>query len=163
MSNKAAKERAIWAEAQAAETRNTRTTKSSRRNAPFYKVLTGMPIAVDAFRYGRIPGVTSYFLTHAHSDHYTNLSSSWKEGYIYCSGVYQRTLFMMMMSTKTYVETTANLIMHMLSVDKKWIRPLPMDTPIEVPDSGGVKVTLIDANHCTFTHTSLLENTYLLK
>ena len=53
--------------------------------------------------------------------------------------------------------------MHMLSVDKKWIRPLPMDTPIEVPDSGGVKVTLIDANHCMFTQTSLLEDTYLLK
>ena len=70
---------------------------------------------------------------------------------------------MRMMCTKTCVETTANLIMHMLSVDKKWIRPLPMDTPIEVPDSGGVKVTLIDAHHCTFTYTSLLKDTSLLK
>jgi len=47
-------------------------------------------------------GVTSYFLTyvksmyfwmllmicrHAHSDHYTNLSSNWKHGPIYCSGM----------------------------------------------------------------------------
>ena len=45
-------------------------------------------------------------------------------------------------------ETTANLIERMLSVDRKWLNPLPMDVPIEIPDTGGVKVTLIDANHC---------------
>lgn len=35
----------------------------ARRPAPFYKVMQGMPIAVDAFRYGKIPGVTAYLLT----------------------------------------------------------------------------------------------------
>jgi DNA cross-link repair 1A protein len=30
-----------------------------RRKAPFFKVLTGMPVAVDAFRYGKVPGVTA--------------------------------------------------------------------------------------------------------
>ena len=49
-------------------------------------------------------------------------------------------------------ETTANLIIHMLSVEKKWIRSLPMDVPTEIPDTGGVKVTLIEANHCMHTH-----------
>ena len=41
--------------------------------------------------------------SHAHSDHYTNLSKSWKEGPIYCS------------------ETTANLIIHMLGVEPQWV------------------------------------------
>ncbi|KAG1811490.1 DRMBL-domain-containing protein, partial [Suillus subaureus] len=126
------KENEAWKEADLAEDRNVRPTRApgSRRKAPFYKVLQGMPIAVDAFRYGTIPGVTAYFLTHAHSDHYTNLASNWKSGPIYCSG------------------DTANLIIHMLSVDPKWVHPLPMDVPTIVPDSGGVTVTLIEANHC---------------
>ena len=36
---------------------------SGRRKVPFYKVLQGMPIAVDAFNFGKIQGVTAYFLT----------------------------------------------------------------------------------------------------
>lgn len=126
------KETEAWKEASAAEDRGFRPTKGNggRRKAPFYKVMQGMPIAVDAFRYGTIPGVTAYFLTHAHSDHYTNLSANWRSGPIYCS------------------EGTANLIVHMLCVDRQWVCPLPMDVPTLVPDTGGVCVTLIEANHC---------------
>ncbi|KAA1469052.1 DRMBL-domain-containing protein [Dentipellis sp. KUC8613] len=134
-------ENEAWKEATVAEDRNFRPTKGNggRRKAPFYKVMTGMPIAVDAFRYGAIPGVTAYFLTHAHSDHYTNLSSKWKAGPIYCS------------------EGTANLIIHMLSVDRKWVHPLPMDVPTTIPNTGGVKVTLIEANHCPGSSLFLFE------
>lgn len=125
------KEHEAWKEADKNPTSSSKSTSTSkRRPAPFYKVLQGMPIAVDAFQYGAIPGVTAYFLTHAHSDHYTNLSKSWSHGPIYCS------------------QATANLIIHMLGVNTKWVVPLPMDEPVEVPETGGVKVTLIDANHC---------------
>ncbi|KIJ20718.1 hypothetical protein PAXINDRAFT_66030 [Paxillus involutus ATCC 200175] len=124
------KENEAWKEADAIEGHNCKPTRGNRRKAPFYKVLQGMPIAVDAFRYGTIPRVNAYFLTHAHSDHYTNLASNWKSGPIYCS------------------EETANLIIHMLAVPRKWVHPLPMDTPTEIPNTGGVAVTLIEANHC---------------
>ena len=40
------------------------------------------------------------------------------------------------------------MITHILNVDKKWVRVLPMDTPTLIPDTNGVTVTLIEANHC---------------
>lgn len=40
--------------------------------------------------------------------------------------------------------------MHMLGVHSKWVHPLPMNVATEIPDTGGVRVTLIEANHCTY-------------
>lgn len=48
----------------------------------------------------------------------------------------------------TLTVTTANLIKHMLGVAADWVHGIPFDVPTLVPDSGGVSVTLIDANHC---------------
>lgn len=59
------KENEVWREASMAEHKTSFPQKSNggRRKAPFYKVLQGMPVAVDAFKYGAIPKVTAYFLT----------------------------------------------------------------------------------------------------
>ena len=55
------------------------------------------------------------------------------------------------MQSLTYdIEGTAKLIVHMLSVDPKWINPLPTDIPVIVPNTSGVTVTVIEANHCWF-------------
>jgi DNA cross-link repair 1A protein len=37
----------------------------------------------------------------------------------------------------------------MLSVDSKWVHPLPLDKATIIPNTGGVSVTPIEANHCT--------------
>ena len=122
-----------WAKADQVEAANYRGKARSRpdvRTPPFYKILQGMPLCVDGFRFGNIEGCKGYFLTHFHSDHYGGITSNWSHGPIYCS------------------QTTANLVRTCLGVEPRWIRPLPMETPILLPDSGGVTVTCIEANHC---------------
>lgn len=58
------KEKEVWKEADVTEDRALRTSGGyAQRKAPFYKILQGMPIAVDAFCYGAIPGVKAYFLS----------------------------------------------------------------------------------------------------
>lgn len=122
-----------WATADAVEAANYRgkaRTRPEARTAPFYKALEGMPLTVDAFRFGKIEGCRGYFLTHFHSDHYGGMTANWNHGPIYCS------------------VTTANLCHTHLGVDRQWLRPLPMEVAVPVPDSGGVMVTCIEANHC---------------
>ncbi|CAG8461808.1 4399_t:CDS:2, partial [Acaulospora morrowiae] len=89
----------------------------------------GTSITVDAFKYGKIPDCTAYFLSHFHSDHYCGLSSKWSHGPIYCSAV------------------TANLVVQQLRVNDRYIKRLPLNEEIEI-EGTDINVTLIDANHC---------------
>lgn len=112
--------------------RNSKISESSdarelrKRTCPFYKKIPGTGFTVDAFQYGMIEGCSAYFLTHFHSDHYAGLSKN-STFPVYCT------------------EITGNLLKNKLHVQEKYIHTLPMDTECVV---NGVKVVLLDANHC---------------
>lgn len=127
-----------WATAAASEMA-ARGKPAYQRTCPFYKILPGFFICVDAFRYGAVEGCKAYFLSHFHSDHYIGLTSSWCHGPIYCSRV------------------TANLVRQQLRVDPKWVFDLEFDRKVEVPGTQGVEVTMIPANHCPGSSLYLFE------
>ena len=131
-------EDAAWATAAATEAAS-RGKPAYQRTCPFYKILPGFSICVDAFRYGAVEGCKAYFLSHFHSDHYIGLTSSWCHGPIYCSHV------------------TANLVRQQLRVDPKWVFDLSFNQKLEVPETGGVEVTMIPANHCPGSSLFLYE------
>ncbi|KAH0533907.1 hypothetical protein FGG08_007477, partial [Glutinoglossum americanum] len=131
-------EDAAWASAAAAETAS-RGKPTYQRTCPFYKILPGFFICVDAFRYGAVAGCKAYFLSHFHSDHYIGLTASWCHGPIYCSRV------------------TGNLVRQQLRVDPKWVVDVEFEKKIVVPDTDGVEVTMIDANHCPGSSLFLFE------
>ncbi|TPX60415.1 hypothetical protein PhCBS80983_g01784 [Powellomyces hirtus] len=103
------------------------TPNNGNRSCPWYKKMPDTPFTVDAFSFGRIDGCLAYFLTHFHADHYGGLTRQFNHGPVYCSVV------------------TGNLVARQLGVSEDYIVRLPMETPVVVM---GVKVTLIDANHC---------------
>lgn len=127
-----------WATAAASEAAS-RGKPAYQRTCPFYKIMPGFFICVDAFRYGAVQGCNAYFLSHFHSDHYIGLTSSWCHGPIYCSHV------------------TANLVRRQLRVDPQWVVDLDFDKKVEVPNTQGVEVTMIPANHCPGSSLFLLE------
>ena len=127
-----------WATAAANEVA-ARGKPAFKRTCPFYKILPGFSTCVDAFRYGAVEGCKAYFLSHFHSDHYIGLTASWCHGPIYCSRV------------------TGNLVRQQLRVDPKWVVDLEWEKETEVPDTGGLKVVMIPANHCPGSSLYLFE------
>jgi DNA cross-link repair 1A protein len=131
-------EDAAWKSA-AAEENASRGKPAYQRTCPFYKIMPGFSTCVDAFRYGAVEGCNAYFLSHFHSDHYIGLTSTWTHGPIYCSGV------------------TGNLVRQQLRVDPKYVVDLEFEVTSEVPNTDGMKVTMIPANHCPGSSLFLFE------
>lgn len=127
-----------WAEAAHNEL-TSRGKPAYTRTCPFYKIMPGLYICVDAFRYGKVEGQSAYFLSHFHSDHYIGLTSSWSHGPIYASKI------------------SCNLMRQQLRVDSKWLVPLEFEKKVEVPNTKGVFVTMIPANHCPGSSLFLFE------
>lgn len=127
MSNNA--EDSAWSIAAAAENAS-RGRPAYMRTCPFYKIMPGFSICVDAFRYGAVQDCKAYFLSHFHSDHYIGLTANWTHGPIYCSQV------------------TGSLVRNQLRTAAKWVVELEFDKEYDVPGTNGAKVTMISANHC---------------
>ncbi|KAI0456575.1 DRMBL-domain-containing protein [Xylaria acuta] len=122
-------EDSAWASAAAAE-HASRGKPAYQRTCPFYKIMPGFFICVDAFRYGAVKGCNAYFLSHFHSDHYIGLTANWSHGPIYCSKV------------------TGSLIKSQLRTASKYVKELEFEETVEVPGTEGVTVTMLPANHC---------------
>ncbi|KAL2134531.1 hypothetical protein VTI74DRAFT_11575 [Chaetomium olivicolor] len=133
-------EDAAWATAAAAETAS-RGMPAYKRTCPFYKIMPGFSICVDAFRYGAVEGCQAYFLSHFHSDHYVGLTANWTHGPIYCSKV------------------TGSLVKSQLKTAAKYVVELEFEKTVPVPETKGVTVTMIPANHCPGSSLFLFEKT----
>lgn len=131
-------EDAAWATAAAAENAS-RGKPAYQRTCPFYKIMPGFNICVDAFRYGAVEGCRAYFLSHFHSDHYVGLTSNWTHGPIYCSKV------------------TGSLVKSQLKTAENYVVELEFEQQVPVPGTDGVFVTMIPANHCPGSSLFLFE------
>ncbi|KAI1814069.1 DRMBL-domain-containing protein [Poronia punctata] len=131
-------EDSAWASAAASE-HASRGKPAYQRTCPFYKIMPGFYICVDAFRYGAVKGCNAYFLSHFHSDHYIGLTANWSHGPIYCSKV------------------TGSLIKNQLRTNAKYIKELEFEETVEVPGTEGVTVTMLPANHCPGSSLFLFE------
>ena len=109
-----------------ASSKRQESSELKQRNCPFYKKIPETTFTVDAFNYGNIEGISHYFLSHFHYDHYGGMTKHWNQPVI-CSPI------------------TAKLILLKIKVDQKHLTILHLNQPTVIKD---VQVTLLDANHC---------------
>lgn len=103
-----------------------KTTPAPKTPPPWIRP-PGSRFIVDGFHHD-VPSCAHWFLTHFHADHYRGLTKTFANGCVYAS------------------PSTSALIRARLGVDAARVRSLDPWPATHVID--GVKVTLIDANHC---------------
>ncbi|KAL3496628.1 hypothetical protein BJX62DRAFT_193658 [Aspergillus germanicus] len=110
-------------------------------------------ITIDYFRKNlERPPPLACFLSHAHSDHLQGLES-FRAPFIYCSAATRELLLQIekyphRMNFNTGILESRRLHYKHLS---KLLRPIPLNTPTEIDLTPrlSIRVTLLDANHCT--------------
>jgi DNA cross-link repair 1A protein len=91
---------------------------------PPYKIIAGTTFAVDAFQFGKIEGVSHYFLTHYHADHYMGLTKKFDMPLILS-------------------DVTARLVQTFIKIKPELMTIVQLHKPITID---GVEVTALDAN-----------------
>ncbi|XP_034663365.1 DNA cross-link repair 1A protein [Drosophila subobscura] len=114
------------ADASSEKSVSTGRKKRAPKPCPPYKVVEGTHFCVDGFQFGAIPGVTNYFLSHYHADHYIGLTKGFA--------------FPLFMSP-----TTARLVRAFIKIDDMYIHEIDVDQTIVVEN---IEITGIEANHC---------------
>ncbi|KAL5339089.1 hypothetical protein BJX70DRAFT_364961 [Aspergillus crustosus] len=118
-------------------------------------------ITIDYFRKNpERPPPLACFLSHAHSDHLQGLES-FRAPFIYCSAATRELLLRIekyphRMNFNNGILESRRLHYKHLS---KLLRPIPLNTPtdIELTPRQSIRVTLLDANHCTGAVMFLIE------
>lgn len=103
----------------------------------------GAPIVLDDFT-GRTDGCT-YFLSHAHADHFPGLSDQWDLGHIHCTDATK--LFMQL---KFPGLDARRLVSHALEE--------PFSLLVGPAEDVEVRVTFIDAHHCVGSAIIVLDS-----
>ncbi|KAI9367456.1 hypothetical protein BJX61DRAFT_304200 [Aspergillus egyptiacus] len=118
-------------------------------------------ITIDYFRKSpERPPPLACFLSHAHSDHLQGLES-FRAPFIYCSAATRELLLRIekyphRMNFNNGILESRRLHYKHLS---KLLRPIPLNTPTEIDLTPrlSIRVTLLDANHCTGAVMFLIE------
>ncbi|KAL4777005.1 hypothetical protein BDW60DRAFT_175287 [Aspergillus nidulans var. acristatus] len=118
-------------------------------------------ITIDYFRRNpERPPPLACFLSHAHSDHLQGLES-FRAPFIYCSSATREILLRIekyphRMNFNSGILESRKLHYKHLS---KLLRPIPLNTPTEIDLTPklSIRVTLLDANHCTGAVMFLIE------
>jgi len=121
-----AKAKGFLAPAESENVRKEDQEKVSKPTCPWYKKIKDTSLAVDAFKYGNVPGIKYYLLTHFHYDHYGGLSKRW---------------------TMPIISSTITKRLATKFVYAKESLFITLD-PGESRIVGGCELTAVDANHC---------------
>lgn len=117
--------------------------RSKVKVCPSYKIIAGTTFCVDGFRFGMIAGVSHYFLTHFHSDHYIGLKKSFNMP-LYLSEITCNFITFLILTIEfTIYIIPDKLVKQLIGVSDEYMNIMEIGAPIIIDE---VEITAIDAN-----------------